>query len=127
MSRAVHFEIHASDPEQAAAFYRAVLGWTIERWGDQDYWMIKTGPDDEPGLNGGMLPRRGPAPEPGAPVNGFAITHGVADVDATLKTALDNGATIALDKERMEGIGILAYVLDPDGNLFGILQPEPAG
>lgn len=125
MGRAVHFEIHSTDPERIADFYRAVLGWTVERWGDQDYWMVRTGPDDEPGLNGGILPRRGPVPEPGAPVSAFVITHDVAAIDATVRTALDNGATVALATEAMPGIGLLAYLHDPDGNIFGVLQPEP--
>jgi predicted enzyme related to lactoylglutathione lyase len=126
MSRAVHFEVHATDPERAADFYRTVLGWTVERWGDQDYWVVTTGPDDQPGINGGIVRRRGPAPEPGTPVNGYVVTHDVADIDATIKTALDNGATVALEKSTVEGVGILAYLLDPDRNIFGLLQPEPA-
>ena len=127
MARPVHFEIHAADPDRARRFYSTVFGWTIERWGDQDYWIVTTGTDDQPGINGGLLPRRGPAPEPGAPVNAFVATHGVEDIDAVLKTALDNGATVALDKDRVPGVGLLAYLLDPEGNIFGVLQPEQSG
>jgi predicted enzyme related to lactoylglutathione lyase len=127
MARAVHFEIHSADPERAGRFYTAVLGWTVERWGDQDYWVVTTGPADEPGLNGGILPRQGPAPEPGAAVNGYVITHQVDDIDATLRGALDNGATVAVDKAPMPGVGMLAYLNDPDGNLFGVLEGEQTG
>jgi uncharacterized protein len=125
MVRPVHFEVHATDPERSIRFYREVLGWQIERWGDQPYWIITTGKTDEAGINGGLLPRRGPAPEPGAPVNAFVVTTAVDDIDATLATAERHGATIALPKEHMAGVGLLAYVHDPDGNLLGLLQPEP--
>ena len=125
--RPVHFEIHATDPEGAARFYREVLGWSIEQWGDQPYWIITTGKTDEPGINGGLLPRRGPPPERGAAVNAFVLTHAVDDIDATLAAAEQHGATIALPKDRMPGVGLLAYLHDPDGNLLGLLQPEPPG
>ena len=30
------------------------------KWkGPMPYWVVKTGPDNEPGINGGLLPRRG--------------------------------------------------------------------
>ena len=125
MVRPVHFEIHATDPERSCRFYQAVLGWSIEQWGDQPYWIITTGRTDEPGINGGLLPRRGPAPEVGAPVNAFVLTHAVDDIDDTLAAAQQNGATIALPKDAMPGVGLLAYIHDPDGNLLGLLQPEP--
>jgi predicted enzyme related to lactoylglutathione lyase len=121
----VHFEVHATDPERSARFYREVLGWSIEQWGDQPYWIVTTGKADEPGINGGLLPRRGPAPAVGAPVNAFVVTQAVDDLDATLATAQEHGATIALPKDSMPGVGLLAYIHDPDGNLLGLLQPEP--
>lgn len=124
MARPVHFEIHAGEPERAAGFYRDVLGWQVDRWGEQDYWVVVTGPDDQPGINGGLLPRRGPAPEPGQPVTGYVVTTQVDDLDATLAKAAARGATTALDKELMPGIGWLAYIHDPEGNLLGLLQPE---
>ncbi len=67
MAKVVHFEIHADDVERAKAFYTAVFGWEFEDWGhvvDSVYWGILTGPDEEPGINGGLLQR--PVPTPGA-------------------------------------------------------------
>ena len=54
MSRVVHFEIHAGDPERAVGFYTKILGWKFERWGTEEYWLITTGPDSQPGINGGF-------------------------------------------------------------------------
>ena len=41
----VHFEIHASDPQQLIDFYSELLGWTFQDYGggDQPYWVIDTG------------------------------------------------------------------------------------
>ncbi len=45
MSRVVHFEIHADDPERAAKFYERALGWTISKWdGPVDYLEEPTVP-----------------------------------------------------------------------------------
>jgi len=43
MPRVVHFEIPATDPERAAAFYKKTFGWKFEKWpGPMDYWMVNT-------------------------------------------------------------------------------------
>jgi predicted enzyme related to lactoylglutathione lyase len=36
------------------------------------------------------------------------------------------GAGIAVPRMAMPGIGWLAYLTDTEGNLVGILQPDPA-
>ena len=44
MSRVIHFELTADDPERATRFYQEVFGWQSNKWdGPQDYWLIKTG------------------------------------------------------------------------------------
>src|SRR5213078_3335736 len=60
MARVIHFEIHAENPDRAVKFYKDLFGWEFTKWdGPQPYWLIKTGPDGQPGINGGMVPRRG--------------------------------------------------------------------
>jgi predicted enzyme related to lactoylglutathione lyase len=125
MSRVVHFEIHAENPERAAVFYTAVFGWTIKKWeGPVDYWLVTTGPTDQRGIDGGLLIRRGAAPAEGQPVNAYVCTIGVASVDDTLATVKASGGTIALEKMPVPGIGWLAYAKDTEGNIFGVLQPD---
>src|SRR3972149_5570591 len=65
MPRVIHFEIAADDPERAVAFYRKVFGWEIQKWeGPMEYWVITTGPKEEPGIDGGLGRRRqGPPPK----------------------------------------------------------------
>lgn len=48
MPKVVHFETPADDLQRAAAFYHDVLGWTISRFGDEPYWLVLAGGDDEP-------------------------------------------------------------------------------
>ena len=129
----VHFEIHASEPQRLIEFYSELLGWRFEPYGsgDQPYWVIDTGEgaignmDGQPGLgiNGGLTQRQGPGPEPGAPVNGCNVVVGVDDVDALMRRAVDLGGTEALPATDWPGIGRGGYLLDPDGNIFGLLSP----
>jgi predicted enzyme related to lactoylglutathione lyase len=82
MPRPVHFEIHATDPARVAAFYERVFGWKIEQWGEMPYWLITTG-DTQPGIDGAITQRRGPAPGAAEPVSSFVNTIDVTDLDAT--------------------------------------------
>ena len=75
MPRVVHFEVHADNPERAVKFYSGVFGWELVKWeGPQDYWLITTGPDSEPGINGGLMQRQGE-------IDGQAVIAYVCTVD----------------------------------------------
>lgn len=124
MGRLVHFEIHADDPQRAVDFYTSVFGWTVTQWEDQEYWLVTTGPDGEPGINGAILRRSGARPEVGASVVGAVNTVQVDDLDATLATAFELGGVLALDKMTIPGVGTVAYVIDTEANVVGMLQPE---
>lgn len=124
MSRVVHFEIHATDPAELSAFYAKAFDWKITHMPQLDYYMFDTGTGD--GINGGMPKRVGPPPADGAAVNAFVCSLGVASVDVSLKRALDAGATVALPKMAIPGVGWQVYVKDPDGNILGIHQPDPS-
>lgn len=125
----VHFEIHASEPQVLIDFYGDLLAWTFSRFGDVPYWVIDTGEGaagvDAPGhgINGGLAQREGPAPEPGAPINGCNIVVGVeTGVDEVFARALALGASEASPLEDMEGVGRGGYLFDPDGNLLGLMS-----
>jgi uncharacterized protein len=124
MARIVHFEVHAANPERAAKFYATVFGWTFRHIPAIDYWMISTG--EGPGIDGGMLRRRGDPPVPGQAVNAHMCTIGVDDIDASMKAALEAGATLALPKMAIPNTGHVAYLTDPEGNIFGVFQDDPA-
>jgi predicted enzyme related to lactoylglutathione lyase len=126
MSRVVHFEIQADDVERAKTFYAAVFDWSFEDYSEytgSTYWGIVTGPEDEPGINGGLLTR--PAPAMGQGTNGFVCTMGIGAYDETERRILDAGGQVALPKMALPGMAWQGYYLDTEGNTFGIHQPDP--
>jgi predicted enzyme related to lactoylglutathione lyase len=126
MSRVVHFEIHADNPERAVAFYKDLFDWTFTKWdGPMEYWMILTGEKPAEGINGGLVRRRGPAPLPGQAVNAYTCTVDVPNLDASLAKAQSLSAVVALPKMAIPGVGWLAYIIDTEGNILGMMQNDP--
>jgi uncharacterized protein len=127
MSRPVHFELQVDDVERAKAFYAAVFGWQYQDWSSvlgSTYWGITTGAEGEPGINGGLQPRPAPVPD-NAGTNSAVLTMQVDDYDAVERKVLDAGGRVALPKFAMPGMAWQGYYLDPEGNTFGIHQPDP--
>jgi hypothetical protein len=89
-----------------------------------DYWLITTGPDGTPGINGGLLRRHGPGPAEMQAVNSYVCTVQVESVDTAVGKVAFLGGSVALPKMPVPGVGWLAYAKDPEGNLFGMLQPD---
>ncbi|MDQ2961870.1 MAG: VOC family protein [Pseudomonadota bacterium] len=125
MHRPIHFEIHADNPRRAIEFYTALFGWTFSQWdAPQDYWLVKTGESGTSGIDGGLLPRRGPGPTPMQAANAFVCTVDVADVDAAIRKVGDAGGKIVVAKMPISAVGWLAYAHDTEGNIFGIMQMD---
>jgi predicted enzyme related to lactoylglutathione lyase len=122
MSRVIHFEIHADNPERAIAFYTQLFGWEFAQWGEQEYWLIATGDQDKPGINGGLLRRNCDAEIGG--VGSFVCTVDVDDVDASVAALQAAGGIVAMSKMAVPTIGWLAYGKDTEGNLFGMMQAD---
>jgi predicted enzyme related to lactoylglutathione lyase len=129
MNRVVHFEIHAKNQDKIQKFYESVFGWKIKDMGPKmgNYRMINTGKDARgekwPGIGGGLNPRKGKLPKNGDAVNAFVCTINVKNIDGTLKKIKASSGTMAMGKMDVPGVGMLAYCKDPEGNLFGVLQP----
>jgi predicted enzyme related to lactoylglutathione lyase len=117
MPRVVHFEISADNPERAVNFYQSTFGWEIRRWeGPDEYWLIITGEDDEPGINGGMSHRQS------APTAGSVNIVEVPVLDEALIRVTDNGGQVFCSRASVSGIGFLAYCRDTEGNEFGMME-----
>jgi uncharacterized protein len=119
MNRPVHFEILAADPEAMADFYRHTFGWEIAgEDGPHGYWLATTGPASEPGIDGGLMHRHFPQ----AVINTITVDsleESVARVEA-------NGGAKVHGPHEVPGVGMHAYCSDPEGNLFGLLEPLAA-
>ena len=124
MSRVVHFEIHAADCQRAIAFYQALFGWEFTKWNSgMEYWVIKTGPSSEPGIDGGLVPRRGEID--GQAVIAYVCTVEVKSVDESLARIATLGGKMVVPKMAIPAVGWLAYAKDTEGNIFGVMQPDP--
>lgn len=119
MSRVIHFEIPAAEPERAAAFYGKVFGWKFDKWaGPTEYWMVTTGKDGTPGINGGMMRK------PGG-IASTTNTIGVDSVDGAVEAILKAGGKNIMPKTPIPTVGYFAYCEDTEGNPFGVMQADP--
>jgi len=118
MSRVVHFEIAANDPEKVTAFYQNVFGWKIAKWGGpQDYRVVTTGDPASPGIDGGIF-------RPNEWFNGTVNTIQVEDLDAAVEKVKQNGGQVVVEKNVIPGVGYQVYCKDVEGTLFGIHQED---
>jgi hypothetical protein len=119
MQRVIHFEICTDDPEAVQPFYEDVFGWTFQKFegGPLEYWVVRTGNDKDPGINGGLTrPREGQHP-------GTINTVAVPSLDRSIKKIEERGGKICVPKMQIPNVGWLAYAEDPAGNVFGVIQP----
>jgi len=117
MSRVIHFEIPASDPDRACAFYKKVFGWKIEKWpGPTEYWMVTTGAEGTPGINGGLMRNTN--------VKTTTNTIGVESVDSAVDAVKKAGGKLIMPKTPIPTVGYFAYLEDTEGNMFGVMQSD---
>ena len=119
MSKIVHFEIPVDDAARASAFYREAFGWEISSFGDQPYWLVRGGADDEPGANGALIGRGDLHRSP-------VLIVGVEDIDAALARVSSNGGKVLQARLPVPGVGWSAYVADSEGNTIGLFQGDPS-
>ena len=117
MAKIVHFEIPADDPQRASRFYHDALGWEISRFGDEPYWLVRAGGDDEPGANGALVAREDHHRSP-------VVIAGVEDIDDVLSRVVSCGGKVTQGKQPVPGMGWSAYVLDSEGNTIGLFQQD---
>src|SRR5512136_998481 len=116
MSRVIHFEIPADDPKRAVKFYKEVFEWKLDNWGEIDYWLATTGKEGELGINGAITTR--------AQLASTTNTIGVPSVDNFLLKIKKAGGKVDQPKMPIPGVGYMAYCMDTEGNLFGIMQSD---
>lgn len=118
------FAVHADDLERARKFYERIFGWKFNPWGPPGFFLVKTGGDGEPGIDGAMHKRHEVVP--GEMMRGFECTIEVADIDATAKAVVAHGGTIIHPKFEIPGVGWILKFRDPEGNVVNAKQPPSA-
>jgi predicted enzyme related to lactoylglutathione lyase len=106
---------HAPDLAKGKAWYSKILG--IEPYFDQPFYVgfniggYELGLDPDPSASGGS--------------GGVVVYWGITDANAALKRLLSLGATERANVQNVgEGIRV-ATVLDPFGNVFGVIENPP--
>lgn len=112
-----HFEIYAEQPEALAAFYRRVFGWNIEKAQGVEYFFIETSPE-RGSIRGGLLRRPIEAPR-----SWVHYVH-VDDLEGTVARVIELGGRVVHGKSAVPKTGWYAVVEDPQGNVFGLFQPD---
>lgn len=114
------FELGTSDVDGAKAFYGRVLGWEVgdTQMPDFDYRLARSGS----AMVAGMMPLSH-QPE-GTPPN-WLIYLAVDNADESARNAAARGGRVLKAPADIPGTGRFAVLADPQGAVFGILQPEP--
>ena len=115
MNRPVHFELNAVDAEASVDFFTSVFDWTVQRWGDEKYWLLSTG--DGIGIDGAIMPSRDGQPRT---VNIVEVDS----IDAHQERVIAAGGKVIVDKTAMPGLGWLVYCADPAGLIFGMMESD---
>ena len=116
----IHFELCADNPDWAIGFYTSVFWWQVQKaeMPGIDYRLVTTGPDDQPGINGAVMPRRHPAAKVTNDVDVSSVDEYTPKIEA-------DGATVAMPKMAIPGVGYAAACVDTEGNAFGLFQDDP--
>ncbi len=117
-----HFAVHADDVNRARKFYEQAFGWQFTAWGPPGFFLIRTGTDADPGVQGALQGRREVVA--GKPTYGFECTLGVADIDETIKVVAASGGKIVMPKFHIPAVGTLIFFEDTEGNVVGAMQYE---
>jgi len=117
MNRVVHFELGVVEPARAVAFYTGVFGWQAQQFGNEEYWLLRTGSAPEPGIDGAILRNKDSQPRT---VNSIAVDS----VDAYAQKVESHGGQVVVPKMTIPGVGHVVYCKDTEGNIFGIFQAD---
>jgi predicted enzyme related to lactoylglutathione lyase len=123
----VHFEIPAANITKLKTFYEDMFGWKIIKtpMKETEYWLIHTVPTDEkgmlqrPGVNGGLYQKQ-PQQKETKQVNYITVES----IDDYTQKVEKLGGKILIPKQQVPTVGWIAVAEDPEGNQFGLLQPE---
>jgi len=111
------FEFPATDLEQAEKFYGAIFGWKFSKGPSEGYLLVKTS-DQPDALSGGIASRQNDEQTP-------LVYVTVESVDDAADRIAELGGEIRLPKTALPKMGWILVAGDPEGNSFGLYQPDP--
>lgn len=111
-------DLMTSDRDRAAGFYAALFGWKIEKEDENSvhgYYHIKNGED----YIGGMQATEKTDPNI---TSHWQIYFQAEDCETKTAEAKSLGASVYLSNVRVENVGRLSVITDPQGAVFSIFQ-----
>lgn len=115
-------ELHATDVPAALSFYRSLFGWRSEEMESpgMTYTVLSTAEGDQRETSfGGLAPaQEGMEPR-------WIPYFSVADVDATVGRAQEQGGSVIMPATDVPDVGRIAWLADPHGAPFALLKPNP--
>jgi predicted enzyme related to lactoylglutathione lyase len=114
----VWYELLTPDPAASEAFYRAVVGWNVEKMGPDEapYRILKAGDEGVAGISSNP------------PAGGKGVWMGYIatdDVDRDTDRAKAMGATLHYGPDDIPGIGRFSMIGDPQGAIVYLFDPIP--
>jgi predicted enzyme related to lactoylglutathione lyase len=116
MPRISYLDFSADDPVRAVNFYSKVFGWQINKWdGPREYWEIKTGESNEPGIDGGLSKRERIGEWTTPFINILSIDQYISKIES-------NGGKIIQAKTTIPSIGYTLLFKDTESNTIGLFE-----
>jgi predicted enzyme related to lactoylglutathione lyase len=116
----IWYELLTTDPDAAAAFYRAVIGWTAQSAGQPGFdYRFFLAPDG--GAVGGHMALPHGAAEAGMRAAWLGYI-GVDDVDSAVDAVIAAGGSVQMPAMDLENVGRIAMVTDPLGAPFYVMR-----
>ena len=114
------YELTTPDLAGAQAFYSGLLGWSLADAGMADFTYMLAKSDTD--MVAGMM-----APPAEDMPTFWLLYFAVEDCDADAEAIAAAGGTVHKAPADIPGTGRFAIVADPQGGVFGLLQPLPPG
>lgn len=119
-----YFDLTVPDVALAKAFFEAVLGWRFEKFEmPYEYYRIQAGPEDEPGIDGGIGATKDTPFSEGKPLTQLTIP--VPNLNSVLSHVVACGGSIVEQRIPIPGIGWYATCAEPGGLKFGLIEADP--
>lgn len=122
--RPTYFDLTVRDVGRAKTFFEQVLGWQFRKFDmPYEYFRIRTGPDTEAGIDGGIGAVEDAPLSGGNPMT--LVTVPVENLDPVLTAVVAAGGSVVEPKLAIPGVGWYATCAEPGGLRFGLIQADP--